>query len=92
MDSLPEFAKPQFGRHLFGLRAEIPKAGQRHRAVTQELGKGRGSPPRDRLCIQGEGIGHACKRFGAAFGFAGPYPSPIDFRPDDLDLLWKRSR
>jgi hypothetical protein len=54
--------------------------------------KGRGSPPRDRLCIQGEGIGHACKRFGVAFGFAGPYPSPIDFRPDDLDLLWKRSR
>ena len=57
------------------------------------LGKGsRALAPRDRLRIQGEGIGHARKRFGVAFGFAGLYPSPIDFRPDDLDLLWKRSR
>jgi hypothetical protein len=54
--------------------------------------KGVDLTPRDRLRIQGEGIGHACGRFGVAFGFAGPYLSPIDFRPDDLDLLWKRSR
>jgi hypothetical protein len=48
--------------------------------------------PRDRLRIQGEGIGRTRGWFGVAFGFAGPYLSPIDFRPDDLDLLWKRSR
>ena len=91
MDSLPE-SRPRFGRRLFGLRAEIPEAGQHDGVVPEELGKGRGAPPRDRLRIHGEGIGHACKRFAVAFGFAGSYPSPIDFRPDDLDLLWKRSR
>jgi hypothetical protein len=48
--------------------------------------------PRDRLHIQGEGRGHTRGWFGVAFGFACPYLLPIDFRPDDLDLLWKRSR
>ena len=48
--------------------------------------------PRDRLRIQGEGSGHTRGWFGVAFGFAGPYLSSIDFRPDDLDSLWKRSR
>ena len=32
-----------------------------------------------RLRIHGDGIGHACKRFDVAFGFAGPYPSPHRF-------------
>jgi hypothetical protein len=31
-------------------------------------------------------------RFGVAINFVGHYAARIDFRPDELDLLWRRSR
>jgi uncharacterized membrane protein YkvA (DUF1232 family) len=37
-------------------------------------------------------LDHTCDRLGVAFGFAGHYLAPIDILPDDVDLLWKRSR
>jgi hypothetical protein len=77
---------------MFGLCAEIPKAEQSDGSFPQDMGKRVILAPRGRLRIQGEGIGHIRGWFGVAFGFACPYLLPIDFRPDDLDLLWKRSR
>ena len=47
---------------------------------------------RDGFRFWGEGARHPCDRLGVAFGFAGHYLAPIDILPDDLDLLWKRSR
>ena len=77
---------------MFGFRAEIPIAGLLDGVVPEELDKGRGALERDRLRIQGEGVGRTRRWFGVAFGIPGHYLARIDFRPDDVDLLWKRSR
>ena len=47
----------------------------------------------DRRSRQGEGIGLTLTSDLALHSTLRVfYLSPIDFRPDDLDLLWKRSR
>ena len=89
MDSSSRIGKFRFGRHLF---ACVRKFQTRDGAMITSSMIWRGLPPRDRLRTRGKDIDHARGRLDVAFGRADPYLSPIDFRPDDLDLLWKRSR